>query len=262
MPRIHDLDLRRSIDQARSRLFHRLRLLGLDWIQPAESAVQGQGTFHETWESCWEPEYSVAIVEAAVWGTTVETAATERVARIAQQGSLVELTESVERCLLAQLPEALDRLLRALADRAALDADVVHLMDALPPLARAHRYGDVRGTDTTALRQVAEVLVVRICAGLPRAVAGLDEDGAVIMRRRIDRVSGALGLLTESESTTDEVPGRGDDLRRQWLTTLGSLVDRTDLPGVLLGRIVRLLLDAEQLTDVTVRVRAGPVPRS
>ena len=254
VPRIHDLDLRRSIDQARSRLFHRLRLLGLDWIQPAESRVEGQGTFRETWESCWEPEYSVAIVEAAVWGTTVESAATERVARIAQHGRLLELTESVERCLLAQLPEALDRLLRALADRAALDADVVHLMDALPPLARANRYGDVRGTDTTALRQVAEVLVVRICAGLPRAVAGLDEDGAVTMRRRIDRVSGALGLLSASEATTDDSPDRGDDLRRQWLTTLGSLVDRTDLPGVLLGRIVRLLLDAEQLTDVAVRV--------
>ena len=254
VPRIHDLDLRRSIDQARSRLFHRLRLLGLDWIQPAESSVQGQGTFRETWESCWEPEYAVAIVEAAVWGTTVESATTERVARVAQEGSLLQLTESVERCLLAQLPEALDRLLRAIADRAALDADVVHLMDALPALARAQRYGDVRGTDTTALRQVAEVLVLRICAGLPRAVAGLDEEGAVTMRRRIDRVSGALGLLNASEATADDPPDRGDGLRQRWLTTLRSLVDRPDLPGVLVGRIVRLLLDAEQLTDVAVRV--------
>ena len=57
------------------------------------------------------------------------------------------------------------------------------------------------------------------------------------------------------------MPGRGDDLRRQWLTTLGSLVDRTDCRPCSLGRIVRLLLDAEQLTDVAVRVRAGPVPR-
>ena len=69
-------------------------------------------------------------------------------------------------------------------------------MDALPPLARAHRYGDVRGTDTTALRQVAEVLVLRICAGLPQAVAGLDDDSAATLRRLIDQVSGAVGLLT------------------------------------------------------------------
>ena len=37
--RFHDLDLRRPIDQARSQLFHRLRLLGLSWIAPAESSA-------------------------------------------------------------------------------------------------------------------------------------------------------------------------------------------------------------------------------
>ena len=74
------------------------------------------------------------------------------------------------------------------------------------------------------------------------------------MRRRIDQVSGALGLLTASESTTDDAPDRGDDLRGSWLATLAQLADRTDLHGLLLGRIVRLLLDAEVLTDVAVRV--------
>ncbi|HKN43536.1 MAG TPA: DUF5682 family protein, partial [Propionibacteriaceae bacterium] len=99
--RVHDLDLRRPIDQARSQLFHRLRLLKLQWIAPAESAVQSQGTFRETWQSLWQPEYSVAIVEASVWGTTVESAATARVHQIIEEGSLVELTQAVERCLLA-----------------------------------------------------------------------------------------------------------------------------------------------------------------
>ena len=84
--RFHDLDLRRPIDQARSQLFHRLRLLGLRWIVPAESSVQSQGTFRETWQSRWEPEYSVAIVEASVWGTTVESAATARVDKIIAEG--------------------------------------------------------------------------------------------------------------------------------------------------------------------------------
>ena len=107
--RVHDLDLRRPIDQARSQLFHRLRLLGLQWIAPAESAVQSQGTFRETWQSRWEPEYSVAIVEASVWGTTVESAATARVHQIIEEGSLVELTQAVERCLLADLPRGTGR---------------------------------------------------------------------------------------------------------------------------------------------------------
>jgi Family of unknown function (DUF5682) len=250
--RFHDLDLRRSIDQTRSQLFHRLRLLGLGWIVPAESGVQSQGTFRETWESKWEPEYSVAIVEASVWGTTVESAATARVQRIIDEGSLVELTQAVERCLLAELPQALDGLLATLADKAALDADVVHLMDALPALARAQRYGDVRQTDTRALGTVSEVLVVRICAGLPKAVASLDATNAATMRRRIDDVNAAIGLLAESAKRSAD--SMHPDVRSRWLDTLTTMIDRTDVHGLLLGRIVRLLLDADRLTDVPIRL--------
>jgi hypothetical protein len=260
--RFHDLDLRRPIDQARSQLFHRLRLLGLGWIVPAESGVQSQGTFRETWESRWEPEYSVAIVEASVWGTTVESAATARVQKIIDEGSLAELTQAVERCLLAGLPRALDGLLSALTDKAALDADVVHLMDALPALARAQRYGDVRQTDTPALGKVSEVLVVRICAGLPKAVASLDATNAATMRRRIDDVHAAIGLLAESAGDASDMrsgrriaePPTHPDVRSRWLDTLAAMIDRSDVHGLLLGRIVRLLLDADRLTDVPVRL--------
>lgn len=250
--RFHDLDLRRSIDQARSQLFHRLRLLGLGWIVPAESGVASQGTFRETWESKWEPEYSVAIVEASIWGTTVESAATARVQKIIDEGSLVELTQAVERCLLAELPRALDGLLATLSDKAALDADVVHLMDALPALARAQRYGDVRQTDTRALGKVSEVLVVRICAGLPKAVASLDATNAATMRRRIDDVNAAIGLLAESAKRSADT--MHSELRSRWVDTLATMIDRTDVHGLLLGRIVRLLLDADRLTDVPVRL--------
>jgi Family of unknown function (DUF5682) len=253
--RFHDLDLRRPIDQARSQLFHRLRLLGLGWIVPAESGVQSQGTFRETWESRWEPEYSVAIVEASVWGTTVESAATARVQKIIDEGSLVELTQAVERCLLADLPRVLDELLATLTDRAALDADVVHLMDALPALARAQRYGDVRQTDTRALGKVSEVLVVRICAGLPKAVASLDATNAATIRRRIDDVNAAIGLLAQSaKHGQDSADTARSEARSRWLDALATLIDRTDVHGLLLGRIVRLLLDADRLTDAPVRL--------
>jgi Family of unknown function (DUF5682) len=253
--RFHDLDLRRPIDQARSQLFHRLRLLGLGWIVSARSGVQSQGTFRETWESKWEPEYSVAIVEASVWGTTVESAATARVQKIIDEGNLVELTQAVERCLLAELPRALDGLLATLTDKAALDADVVHLMDALPALARAQRYGDVRQTDTRALGKVSEVLAVRICAGLPKAVASLDATNAATMRRRIDDVNAAIGLLAESaKHGRKSADSTRPEVRSRWLDTLATMIDRTDVHGLLLGRIVRLLLDADRLTDVPVRL--------
>ncbi|WP_375432418.1 DUF5682 family protein [uncultured Friedmanniella sp.] len=241
-PRAFDLDLRKPTDQARSQLFHRLQLLEIGWVTPAESTVESQGTFRETWTASWQPVFSVDLVRAAVWGTTVVGAATARVLDRLTGSSLVELTRTVEHCLLATLPEALSRLLEVLAERAALDADVVHLMDALPALARAQRYGDVRGTDTTALREVLVVLLVRICAGLPQAVAGLDDETAALMRQRFDRVGTAVGLLAD------------EDFRERWLATLAGLVDRRDVHGLLVGRVVRLLVDAERLDDVDVRV--------
>jgi len=255
-PRVLDLDLRKPGDQARSQLFHRLQLLDIGWVRPADSDVQSQGTFRETWSAAWQPAFSVALVRAAVWGTTVESAATAKVTGRLSDASLVELTRTVEHCLLAGLPDALQRLLEVLAERAALDADVVHLMDALPALARAQRYGDVRRTDTTALRQVSEVLVVRICAGLPRVVAGLDDDSAAAMRQRVDQVGSAVGLLHEAGAAAPTVPAPGHlDLRESWLATLAGLVDRPDVAGLLVGRMVRLLFDAARLPDVPVRVR-------
>ena len=250
-PKVLDLDLRKPGDQARSQLFHRLQLLEIGWVRPADSEVENQGTFRETWSAAWRPAFSVALVRAAVWGTTVESAATARVRDRMTDGSLVELTRTVEHCLLAGLPEALERLLQVLAERAALDADVVHLMEALPALARAQRYGDVRRTDTRALRQVSEVLVLRVCAGLPQAVAGLDDDSAATLRQRVDQVGAAVGLLGEGGGPADAAQ---PDLRDRWLTTLAGLVDRPDVHGLLVGRMVRLLFDAERLPDVQVRV--------
>ena len=251
-----DLDLRRPIDRSRSQLFHRLRLLELDWVRPAESDIASQGTFREVWASRWRPEYSVQLVEASVWGTTVESAATARVDQIRRDGTLPELTRTVGRCLLAALPGALEALLATVAERAARDADVVHLMEALPPLARAQRYGDVRQTDTGALSRVIETLVVRTCAGLSRAVSGLDAENAAAMRRRIDELNSALGLLEMRPEPVDGPSTRSPrtGLRQRWLATLAQLVDRPDLHGLLQGRIVRLLTDAEILDDAARRL--------
>ncbi len=248
-PTLHDLDLRKAYDQERSVLFHRLRVLGLDWIQPAESDVASRGTFRETWQSVWRPELSLAIVEAAAYGTTVETAATARLLETIAEGSLVELTQAAERCLRADLPAALAELLATLAAKAALDVDVVHLMDALPPLARAQRYGDVRGTDTSALAAVSRTLLVRICAALPAAVTGLDEDNARLMRRRVDAVHGSIGLIEPQAP-----PDGATSLRRRWLDMLAGWVERRDVHGALLGRVVRVLTDAEVLDDAPARV--------
>ncbi|MEV6932113.1 DUF5682 family protein [Dactylosporangium sp. NPDC051485] len=226
------LDLRQPFDLERSRLLHRLRLLGVEWGKVL-AASKGKGTFREEWEIAWQPEFAVDLVEAGAYGTTVLEAATARVAeQAAAAATLADVTALVERCLLADLPDALPGVLDALDERMALDADVAHLMDALPALARTLRYGDVRGTDLSALRDVTFGMITRICVGLPAAVGGLDDSAAAVMRDRIDGVQAALALVEDAEA------------QDRWQAVLAGLSTRDDLHGLLTGRMNRLLLDA------------------
>ncbi|MFG2818907.1 DUF5682 family protein [Kitasatospora sp. NPDC048365] len=288
------LDLRKELDGERSRLLHRLRLLGIDWGTPSRSTVNSTGTFRETWRLRWEPEFAVRVVEAAQWGTTVESAATGKaVEEAVRAAELAELTALAERCLLAGLPDALPAVMRLLADRAALDTDVAHLAAALPALVRSLRYGDVRATDGHALGEVAHGLAERICVGLPPACTGLDTDGATAMRAHLDAVHAAVALLAgpgratgsaapatdggepggQSEPVavaehagTPGVPAAGAGIDERWAAALRSLAERepaggpaTGVPGLLRGRAVRLLLDDARLDTAEAGRRMGLV---
>jgi hypothetical protein len=223
------LDLRKPNDLDRSRLLHRLRLLGIGWGRAMESG--GKGTFWEAWQLAWQPEYAVDLIAASAYGTTVADAAAAKVAEGAVGAGLPQLTDLIERCLLADLPQAQPPLLQAIHDRAALGTDLADLMAAVPALARSLRYGDVRGTDTGALGTVLTGLITRIQLGLPSAVSGLDDDAARAMKGHLDAVTSAIALLSD------------DALRQEWLSTMAGLVDRSDLPGILAGRMARLLRD-------------------
>ncbi|MCX4456250.1 DUF5682 family protein [Streptomyces sp. NBC_01340] len=236
-----ELDLRGETDAGRSRLLHRLRLLGIAWGEPTASRGS-TGTFRETWRLRWEPELYVRVAEAGVWGTTVLSAATGKAeADAVAAHALADVTALAERCLLAELPDALPVVMRVLADRAALDADVGHLAQALPALVRSLRYGDVRGTDTHALTDVAVGLAERIFVGLPPACAALDAEAAEHMRRHVDAVHGAVGLLGEPGAVSS------GGIRERWHSVLRVLSGRDTVPGVIRGRAVRLLLDDGEL---------------
>ena len=241
--REYDLDLRKPNDLARSHLLHRLTLLDVHWGTPSHGRTGHTGTFRESWQLTWRPELDLALIEASMWGSTVESAAAARAQALAAgPAGLAELTALTERCLLADLSDALPAVLTAVRERAALDTDVTHLMAALPALVRAARYGDVRGTDPARLGEVAIELITRICAGLPVAVASLDESAEREMRDRIDAVHSATSLLGDSGS------------RSRWLAALARLngppLSRATLTGSPLigGRVTRLLLDAGEVS--------------
>ncbi|HVT70761.1 MAG TPA: DUF5682 family protein, partial [Trebonia sp.] len=239
------LDLRREIDRDRSVFCHQLDALGIGWGALTEDLVRNTGTFRETWTLRWRPELAVAIVDAAVWGTTVSSAASARlVADALGAKSLPEVTRTVETVLLTALDDALGPVLRALDARAAADADVTDLMRAVPPLVRAVRYGTVRGTSVLSLSVVIDALVTRVCAGLPAAAGGLADDAAAALRQAMDGMNAALSLhaggaeadvpgtdVPGTDVPRPDVPGTGTiaagiaaaDARARWLAALAPL---------------------------------------
>jgi len=244
--RVLELDLRGPTDLDRSRLLHRLLLLGVPWGRDERVQGRRRGTFHEHWRLRWHPELAVALIEAGAWGNTVAEAADARARDAAARArDLPALTGMLDRVLLADLPAAARALVERIGGEAARASDAAHLMAALPPLAQTLRYGSVRGPDAEMLRHVVDGLAARISVGLPSAVASLDDDAAEAMAGHVDAVHGAVTLL-------DEARHRGD-----WLAALGRVAGQAGVHGRIAGRSVRLLLDAGALDAGEAARRMG-----
>jgi hypothetical protein len=229
------LDLRQDAHRQRSALLHRLAILGVHWGVPAEAGRTG-GTFKEAWIVEWRPELSVDLIEASLNGTTVVSAAAAKVTSDAAAAeSLADLALLVDRTLTADLADALDGVLGALDAKAAHQHDGRILAEAIEPLARTRRYGDVRGTDTSAVDRLVRVLGTRAAVGLPSACASLDDDAAARCRAAIESASAGIALLED------------DELRQEWTRALVVVATQQGVHGSVAGRVSRLLLDGGHL---------------
>ncbi len=231
-PRTLEIDVRTPTGRTRSVLLHRLRALGVAW----GTIVEGRGssgTFRETWRLRWEPELTIRLIELAGHGTTVDAAATHRLLeRAGAASSLADLVAALADALLADLGDAVAPVVEQVAARAAHDPDVARLIDTLEPLATALRYGDVRATDASALREVFDGLVVRVLAGVRGACRSLDDAAAAVMVERLAATQAALALCDH--------PARSG----QWPQVLASVVEDANVHGLVRGRATRLLHDS------------------
>jgi Family of unknown function (DUF5682) len=224
------LDLRTDTHMGRSHLLHRLRLLGVPWGEQVDPGGT-RGTFKEAWRLVWDPELSVALIDASGLGTTVAEAAAAVVAQRVGDADVARLTSLVEDALLADLPDALGAVMAALVERSARQHDTEVLMAAVEPLARVSRYGNVRQVDTDAVLGVLHGIAVRVCIGLGPACSSLDDDAATHMRTLVDRVQRGLAMVDDA------------DLRSSWFDALAAVADQHGVHGTIAGRTVRLLLD-------------------
>ncbi|HQR06794.1 MAG TPA: DUF5682 family protein [Gemmatales bacterium] len=232
-----DLDLRKDNDLARSALFHRLDLLGIEWavLQPQQMAKSS--TFHEYWQLTWKPELAVEIIDANLWGSTVEQAAANKTIDSANKATDVAvLSQLLNKVLLAQLDAVVPVILSLVQNRAAASTDVQQLMQAVPALTRIARYSDVRQTQADQVLPILEGLLARIFVGLLPACSSLDDDAAKQMTGNIDGVQQSLELLQRQ------------GLLDAWLVQLHHLMSK-DVHGLLRGRCCRILLEKGRLGD-------------
>lgn len=226
-----DLDLRQPAHLEKSVLLHRLAMLGIDW--GSRQVVRGKsGTFHELWRLAWEPEFAIRLIEASVWGATLEDAASAcAVSRGAAAPDLPALTSLMEQVLLADLRPAVAPLMARIRDAGALTADLGFLLAALPPLVNVLRYGSVRGTDTAALASVVNGLVARACVALPFGVRGLADEAAAQLLGHLIAGDAAIRALQNEEHGA------------AWFAALEAGVRSEATHPLLGGRAVRILAE-------------------
>lgn len=239
-----ELDLREEGGRARSVFLHRLLALEIPWGRKTQA--RSRGTFKEAWNLVWKPEFAVAIIDAAVFGTTVEMAATKRLADLPPElANLAGITAKLDLALLGALPAAVEILLRRLDAAAAGTNDLADLLETIPPLARIARYGDVRATDASAVKHLLAGITARVHAGLPVATSGIDDAAADRYSVALREHAAALALLEDGEFAAE------------FHLVLGKMVTMETIHPKVRGFAVRLLRDADHLDDAAAARHLG-----
>ena len=234
----YDFDLRKPNDLERSHLLHRLLLLNIPWGTLSHGQGKKAGTFHEYWELQWKPEFVINLIQASRWGNTVEKAASSKCINAAGNlQNIKEIAMLLDSALLADLPEAANALILSIQERTAVSGDVEQMMEALGPLARVMRYGNVRQTDKDMLVDVVNGLASRVMINLPVACCNINEEAAEHLFELINSTHSAITLLQDSE------------LVKGWDSVLKQLTELKNGHNLINGRCCRLLYDRESVSS-------------
>lgn len=229
------IDLREDSDRLKSQLLHRLNILKIKWGTQhviKKSNVKGHGEQHECWQLEWKPELLIAIIEAGMWGNTIQNATQSYVqAKSNELESLADLTKLLKEVIFAGLPETAKYLIEHLQGLMAQSKDIVQLMDALPELVKLFRYGSTRGTDLSVLEQQIEEMVPRICIGLANACSALNEEASKEMLDRVLTTNYYISVL-ESEAQ-----------QKMWLQAIHQILTAPSINLLIQGAAVRILFD-------------------
>ena len=218
------------LDLHRSRFFHRLRVLGVQFSEPLATKQQST-TWAEKWTLRWTPECEIQLVESVLLGETVELAVgyrfnqtLENCANIAAAGDVVR-----DACLCG-LMRAMEAARKRLQELTSGSSDFAAIAHAARALGQTVRYGDVRQFDGEPLVPLIEELFVQGALSL-HASAGCNDEAAKAMLVGLDELN-AVAL---------EFSDRVDEPR--WIEALRALSDADDRNATLSGYACAILLE-------------------
>lgn len=251
-----DLDPTAPNDLLRSRVLHRLRVLGVRGIVRASGPAWGtERVLTEAWRLAWTHETEASVIEAAGWGPTLREAAGHRVQAglLAAEGRLQPLTAVLGDAAFAGLDDLVADVVPEVAGAIGRETELRALGAALERLLGLWRHGDVLGV--LGSPTLARVIAAAWTRGLPlvegvrgAAPLGDPEVRAVVALRDGVRHADALGI----------------DVDRGLAVFDRIAADRT-APPALRGASLGLLWSVgdgrdglEQATDRAVRQAARP----
>lgn len=187
------LDLRDENPRKRSAFLHRMLAIDIPWGEKKQA--RGKGTFKEIWALQWQPEFSIAYIDASAYGNTLKTAAANKLTSFPENPMLSEITERLDLSLLAELPLAVTGLLHKLQQAAAANHDTPELLQTIIPLCQIARYGNVRKTESQSVLHILNDLVARVCIELVQTASGVDDDAAQQLATLTRQSHHAIGIL-------------------------------------------------------------------
>ena len=249
------IDLRDPTDHKKSLLLHRLNLIDIPWGSLQPTPPTNTGRFKEYWKLKWLPDFAINLIEAGMWGNTVEKAAIAKVKnRLNESIALPALSRLIDVSLKADLIDLVPILVMRLQESSALTRDVFHLIESLPSLIYAMRYGSARQLDVSALQQVVEEMVPRICVALPGLSTGIDEEVAGKLFEQVVSLNRSIHLMENRQ------------LESLWYGALFQLSVTDTASFLLKGASVRILFDRsvkaidEVATDMHYALSKGHPP--
>lgn len=236
------LDLRKRSHLELSQFLHRLIILDIPFGLKNTDQSSGISSFKEIWELQWSEDYHITLVQAGLFGTTIEKAAAACMKdTAAREDNPATLSTLIMNALLSGLPDLLYDFTNLLKQKITLSNNPDILVPAVESLSMAIKYGDVRDYDPASIRNILTELIPKLCIRFTAMVVNIDDQKA----------NAALGQA-ESLKTSISIH-QNQELNHQWERLLREIITGTQTHPLLAGYAVRQAYDRNILLESVLR---------